>query len=350
MLNWGSAGPSVPPPHRPPHGAPQRRAAPDVHSWSDQRVQARHDGERVRGFVPKPQTLAGPGQLPDDDVNKGRTPQNQVADDHEHDDAQRLLLSVPVGAGGLSPQLAPGDDVQLHRHDDFNENYDLQNEHGERLELSRLGDGHAVLHDDDEVGVEPRVRANANDHGPRDVAAVEERVADGQVAVELSKEEGEHVDPQEGRQDVEGPVPGRVALLHVEQAQVEDGQARERVADARVEHEDEAVLHAQGPGAGDPHEHGAGHEHGTGGEQEVEGEDEEVLRGGEVHRQRDEGGVQEHPDAPRLKQQQQHVVFKGSAGNLQGNMMFTPTHITADQLHYKLFYSNTTSFRLIVLN
>lgn len=161
---------------------------------------------------------------------------------------------------------------------------------------------------------------------------VEERVADGEVAVELSEQEGQHVDPEERGQNVEGPVPGRVALLHVEQAEVEDREARQGVADARVEHEDEAVLASQGSGAGDPDQHRAGHQYGAGGEQEVEGEDEEVLRGAEIHRQRDDGGVQEHPDAPTPNRVQDF----GFIGCVRGSGGFRRTYRETRGLQRKL--------------
>lgn len=88
-----------PPPHGPPHGPPQRRAAPHVHGRRDQRVQTRHDSEQVGSLVSKYQAV--PRQLSDDYVGKGGAPERQEDDDHEHDDAQRLLLVVPLGARRL---------------------------------------------------------------------------------------------------------------------------------------------------------------------------------------------------------------------------------------------------------
>lgn len=283
-----------PAPH-PPHRRPQRRAAPDVQSRGDQCVQARQDGEQVRGFVPKPQTLSC--HLSDNDIDKGRTPQSQEADHHKHNDAQRLLLVVPLRARRLSHQVAPGYDVQFNRHQHFGEDYHLQSHDTERVYLSRLRNRHHVLHREDGICVDPAKGANSNDERPRDEAVVEERVAHGEVAVELGEEEGQHVDTQKGGEDVEGPVAGGEPLLDVEQAEVVDREAGQRVAGARVQHEDKTVLHAQRPREGDADGHRAGHEHGAGGEQNMEDEDEEVPRSVEMDRQRD-GAVEEHPDAP----------------------------------------------------
>ncbi|KAL6474424.1 hypothetical protein MHYP_G00179850, partial [Metynnis hypsauchen] len=93
---------------------------------------------------------------------------------------------------------------------------------------------------------------------------------------------------------VVGAVARRVALLHVEQAQVVDGQARQRVARARVQHEDEAVLRAQRPRAQDAENHGAREQRRARGEHDVVEEDEVVARAREVDRQRDGAGVERH--------------------------------------------------------
>lgn len=109
-------------------------------------------------------------------------------------------------------------------------------------------------------------------------------MAHGQVAVELGEQEGQHVDTEEGRQDIESPVSGWITLLDVKQAQIVDGETGQRVAHAGVEHEDEAILDAQRAAGRDAHGHRAGHQDRTGGEQDMEDEHEEVTRGVKIDR------------------------------------------------------------------
>lgn len=71
--------------------------------------------------------------------------------------------------------------------------------------------------------------------------------------------------------------------MDIEKAQVVDREAGQGVADARVQHEYEAVLAAQKAGRRYPDDHRAGDQHGTSGEQDVKDEDKEVSRSVEVH-------------------------------------------------------------------
>lgn len=159
----------------------------------------------------------------------------------------------------------------------------MESHHAKRVYLRRLRDRHHVLHCEDGVRVDPAKGARPYDKGPGYVAVVKERVAHGEVAVELGEEKGQHVHPEERGQNVVRPVARGISLLDVEEAQIVDREAGQGVADARVQHEYEAVLASQGPGAGDPDDHRAGDEHGACGEQDVEDEDEEVFRSVEVH-------------------------------------------------------------------
>lgn len=95
--------------------------------------------------------------------------------------------------------------------------------------------------------------------------------------------------------------------MDVKEPQIVDGEAGQSVADARVQHEHEAVLGSKILSGGDPDDHRAGYKHGTRGENNVEGEDEEVFRTVEIHRQ-DDRGVIEHPGAP---QEVEHSLFIG---------------------------------------
>lgn len=107
-----------------------------------------------------------------------------------------------------------------------------------------------------------------------------------QVAVKLREDKRHHIHPQKGGQNVEGAVSGRIALLHVEKTEVIDGDAGEGVANAGVQHEDEAVLLAQRSSAQDAENHRAREQSRTGGKHQVVNKYTEISRTCKVNRER----------------------------------------------------------------
>lgn len=173
-------------PHGLDRGPPQSRAPPQVHARGADRVEAGQDGEQVGGLVPEAQPTSD--HQPDEDVDERRTPQEQEAHHHEDDDLQGLLLAISVRAGGLPVQLVPGHHVEFNGHDHLGEHDQLEEDDAEDVDLDGFGEGQQVP--DQQVGevVDPAEDVDADDELSADEAAVNERVTNREVPVELRKQ------------------------------------------------------------------------------------------------------------------------------------------------------------------
>lgn len=290
---------------RAPHGRSQGRARPQVQARRAQGVAPRQHLKRIDGVVFHVNVFSS--QRGQDGVEHGRTPEQQEQDHHHHDDQQGFLLAVPVRARRLPHHLVPGYHQQLDGHGDLREDDHQQADSCVNGDVHGYVHRHHILDDQQAVRVHPAVRVDAHHHPGADETAVEEGVAHGKVAVKLCEQKRHNVDPKEGGDDVKRAVFRGEVHAHVEEKLVEDPAARQGVADACVQHEQEAVFLQQSAGVHDAARHAAGHQHRTCPRQHVEGEKEIICCAAEVHTQRNQSQVHGEDQDGGVQSEQQPV-------------------------------------------